>query len=393
MAVGQGQFHTWNDSVTTKRTIASLIHNIDPRDVPCISYFGINNEKKFRLENWPNPTYEWLEDTLRPRTSTVATAPATAATESVTVGAGMGIRFKKGDVWKVSTTGELVWVMGPAASDVVPIKRNWGGTAFANFTNTAILEYQFTARLEGAESDPSVWTTPTNPSNHLQIFHAELRVTGSEQDASTRYGITDQLQYQLEKWIGGSGAGNGKQGRAGDLMIDLENTFFHGKKVARADGVASAFGGFEALVTTNVSHNSGTPRALTQPMLEDQLQAIWEIGGMPDCLMVNGSLKRKINSFYKDSVRTERSEHTGGITIDKIETDFGNYDIMLNRRMPKDKVYITTRDKVGWMTARPWAVTPLAIGGDYTRKQVIGEFGFAVITEKAHGIIKDLLPT
>jgi len=35
------------------------------------------------------------------------------------------------------------------------------------------------------------------------------------------------------KWLGGLGGGNGQQGRAGDLMIDLENTFFWGQRIER----------------------------------------------------------------------------------------------------------------------------------------------------------------
>jgi hypothetical protein len=380
---GSGQFNSFGDAVTTKRTIASLIHNIDPRDVPCISYFGTNNQSKFRLENFPNHKYEWLEDTLRVRTATLGEALDTTE-QPVDVASGHGIRFKPGDVWRSDETGELMWV-DSISTDTVTVIRNWAaamggsqGTATSGVTTATGLTYQFSARLEGDDSDPSHWVTPTAPYNYSQIFHAEVRVSDSELRATSRYGVSNQFQYQLEKLLGGAGAGQGKQGRAGDLMIDLENTFFYGQRVLRTSTVAGAMGGFEAFVTSNVYSNGGTARLLTQKILEDALQGIWQDGGMPDVIICNAQQKRLISSFYAGAVRTERSESTGGVVIDKIETEFGNYDI------------IAQRDKVGWITHRPWFVKPLAEGGDYTKKEIVGEFGFVVVNESAHGIVKDL---
>lgn len=392
---GSGQFYSFSDTTTTKRTIASMIHNIDPRDVPCISYFGLNNETKFRMENFPNHKYEWLEDTLRVRTATLAEAMDTTET-GMDVAAGTGIRFKPGDVWRSDETGELIWV-DSISTDTVTVIRNWAGamggsqgTATSSITNATGLTYQFSARLEGDDSDPSHWVSPTNPYNQSQIFHAEIRVSDSELRATSRYGVSDQFQYQLEKLLGGAGAGQGKQGRAGDLMIDLENTFFYGQRVARTSTVAGAMGGFEYFVTTNVDSNSGTARNLTQALLEDNLQTIWEAGGMPNVIICNAYQKRVISSFYAGSVRREENDRTGGVVIDKIETEFGNYDVMMNRRMPTNKLYICQRDKVGWVTLRPWFVKPLAEDGDYTKKEIVGEYGFVVINESAHGVVKDL---
>jgi len=391
---GQGQFNSFADSTTTKRTISSLIHNIDPRDIPTISYFGTNNQSKFRLENFPNHKYAWLEDTLRVRTATV-NGTISGTTTALVVSSGHGIRFKPGDVW-MAASGDLFWV-DSVSTDTLTVIPNWGarlsgaqGTWTANVTTATTLTYQYSARLEGDDSDASHWVTPSELYNYSQIFHAEVRVSGSELDATSRYGISDQFQYQLEKFLGGAGAGGGKQGRAGDLMIDLENTFFTGQKIERSSTAAGGMGGFEEFVTTNVKSNSGTARVLTQALLEQLLQDIWEDGGMPDVIMCNAFQKRMISSFYAGSVRTERSERTGGVVIDNIETEFGNYDLMLNRRMPTNKIYVAQREKVGWITLRPWFVKQLAESGDYTKKEIVGEFGFVVVNESAHGIIKDL---
>lgn len=391
---GQGQIDTYDDTVTTRRTIANLVNFIDPLDVPCISYFGTSNQSRFNMLDWPNHKYAWLEDTLRTRTATV-NGTISGTTAALVVASGHGIRFKPGDVWEAAS-GDLFWV-DSISTDTLTVIPNWAaanggsqGTWTANVTDATTLTYKYSARLEGDDSDPSFWTTPAEVYNQSQIMHAELRISGSEDKATTRYGITNSLDYQLKKLLGGAGAGNGKRGRAGDLMIDLENTFFSGQRVARTSTAAGAMGGFPYFVTTNVDSNGGTARALTQPLLENTLQTIWEAGGMPDVIICNAFQKRVISSFYTGAVRTERSEKLGGSVINSIETEFGTYELLLNRRADTDKIFIAQKDKVGWVTLRDWAIKPLAESGDYTKKEIVGEFGFVVVNEEAHGIIEDL---
>lgn len=392
---GQGQLNTFGDTTTSRRTIANLINIIDPRDVPCISYFGTTNQGRFKMLDWPNHKYAWLEDTLRVRTATLAEAMTSTET-AMDVASGHGIRFKPGDVWKTAE-GDMFWV-DSISTDTITVVPNWAagnggaqGTWTTTIADAGAVTYLFSARLEGDESDQSHWVTPSEVYNQSQIFHAEVRESLSEKDASTRYGITDSLQYQLAKLMGGAGAGGGKQGRAGDLMIDLENTFFNGQRVARTSTVAGAMGGFPYFVTTNVFPQSSA--LLSQTELEDAIQACWAAGGMPDVIMCNAFQKRLISSFYSGSVRTERSDRTGGVVINNIETEFGNYDVMLNRRMPTDDIYIMQRDKIGWVTLRPWALRPLASGGDYVKSEIVGEFGFVCQTETAHAIISGLATT
>lgn len=398
---GAGQVYSFSDTTTTKRSIANFISLITPQDVPCISYFGTHNESRFKMLDFPNNKYAWLEDTLRPRTATLNEAMDTTET-GMDVAATHGLRFKVGDVWQFDETGEQILVTAvTAGSDTVTtIVRNWGGgvggtggtqgTAAASVTNATGITYKFNARLEGADSDSSTWVTPSEVNNYSQIFQQEIKVSGSETDATTRYGVSDMYEYQLKKFLGGAGAGGGKQGRAGDLMIDLENTFFTGQKVQRTSTVTGAMGGLNNFVTTNVLSNSGTARVLTQSLLEGHLQTIWNAGGMPDIIICNAFQKRLISSFYSSSVRTERTDRTGGVVINTIETEFGNYDLMLNRRCPTGYVYIVQKDKVGWVTLRDWHVHPLAVSGDYRKDEILGEFGFVCMNETAHGIIKDL---
>jgi hypothetical protein len=381
----QGQINTYSFGTTTtlKRTVANVIRNIDPQDVPCVSYFGLNNQGKFNLQNFPNPKYEWLMDTLRARTTTVNNSGVLAIGDTDVVVADSTL-FKVGDVIEIED--EKIYISNVVTSThTLTIERGWGSTSAAQHADSSTVTYLFSAREEGAESNRTYYTTPSVDYNYSQILHAEILVSGSEQDAVSRYGISDQYKYQLMKLLGGAGSGAGKKGRAGELMIDLEKTFFYGERVERADGTAGAMGGPKIYITTNTKAAGGD--YLSQDMLEDEIQACWAVGGSPNVIIAGAFNKRLISSWYAGSVRTERTERTGGVRIERLETEFGDLDLMLNRWCPADEVYILQSDLMGWVTLRDWFVEPLAKGGDYKKDQIVGEFGFVLTNEKANALI------
>lgn len=382
----QGQINSYSFGTTTtlKRTVANVIRNIDPQDVPCVSYFGLNNQGKFNLQNFPNNKYEWLMDTLRARTTTLNNSGALGSGDSSCVVTDSTL-FKVGDIIEIDDEKIYISNVVTGTHTLTLGVRGWGSTSAASHDDSSTVTYLYSAREEGAESNRTYYTTPTVDYNYSQILHAEILISGSEQDATSRYGINDQYKYQLMKLLGGAGSGKGKQGRAGELMIDLEKTFFYGERVARSDGVAGAMAGPKVYISTNTKAMASA--YLTQDILEDEIQSCWSNGGNPNIIICNAFNKRLISSWYAGSVRTERSERTGGVRIETLETEFGDLDLMLNRWCPADEVYILQSDLMGWVTLRDWFVEPLAKGGDYKKDQIVGEFGFVLTNEKANAII------
>lgn len=384
--MAQGPIFSFSDTTTTKRAIANIIHNIDPQDTPCVSYFGLANQSKFKLLNFPNHKYEWLKDTLRVRTTHINNGggyPLGTETSMVVDDASL---FKPGDVVLIGK--EKIWIgaVDVSTNTISSLVRGWGSTSGAAIADNAEVTYLFSARLEGDDSDDSPFTVPTTDYNYSQILHWEIEITGSEQDATTRYGISDAYKYQLMKALGGMGGGRGQRGRAGDLMIDLEKTFFFGERIQRTSGTAGAMGGVKQFVTpTDLNGES-----FELEHLEDAMQRVWERGGMPNVLVCNANQKRRINTWFAGHVRTERSERTGGVLINQIDTDFGSIDILMNRHCPSDEVYILDRQYVGWLTLRDWFVETLGKTGDARRDQIVGEFGFAVTCPEANEVLTGL---
>jgi len=378
--MAKGMLQTFSDTVTTQRTIANLILNIDPNDTPCLTMFGKNKEKSIRMQNFPNHKVEWLEDTLRVRNSTLAEDLDNSETA---VDVADGTLWRPGDVYIVDD--EKMYVSS-IATNTLTVLRGWGSTDAASHSNGATITYLFNAREEGDDSDDQPYTVPSNLYNYSQILQGEVRVSGSEMKAVSRYGIPDSYKYQMMKLMGGAGGGNGRKGNAGDLMIDLEKTFFFGERLQRSSGVAGAMGGMDTFITTNVQSLAGAP--LDPIILEDAVEDAWGYGGKPNVIVTNSWGQRKITSFYAGSVRTERRDDVGGIVITTVRTHFGDLDILLNRHCPNNKMYVLQRDLLGWVTLRDWFEEPLAKNGDYVRGEVVGEFSFILTNEKAHAIIK-----
>lgn len=398
MADGNGMLYTFGDPGTLRRTVTDMIRLTEPLELPCISYFGIQNQGKFSFIDWGNHKYEWWQERQRrPYELTLGADLNTTTNTDIALAAGQSVRVKRGDVWEVPSTGEQIWIKEvDHIANTVDVVRNYAdatgdgeGTGQAVVAANEDLQFLFSARPEGAESDPGAWSTAEPLHNYTHIFHFQLEATGSEIQAAQRYGMSNRYAREMMKAMGGADAGQGRRGRAGHLTLELEKTFFKGharERTSRDD--AGSMGGFEHFVTTNVEDAGGAQ--LERVMLEDMIQACWEQGGQPNVIMCNAYNKRKISSFYEHAVRLVRSETTGGFTVNTVETEFGTLDVMLNRNVPSDRVYIAQSDLMGWCEVRPFAVEPLYKGGDYQREQIVGEYGFALEAEMYHGYLKNL---
>jgi hypothetical protein len=377
MAIGTRT--TYSETANIKRSIGDMIGFIDWTEAPLLRKLGVNNESKFRLVNWPNSKYEWLEDTMSARTTTLAEEAAQAETE---IDVADGSIFKEGDIVKVES--ELMYVSS-VSTNTITVIRGFAGTTDATHATALSIALATIARLEGADYDTGHTTALTNPYNHTQIISEAVKVTGSEA-VNTKYGVNDTMAYHLAKLMGGSN-GVGEKFRAGKLPILLQQTFYHGQRAAGTASTSRAMAGFEAYVTTNVTDLSSAK--LQRSHIEDAFQACYLAGGDPDTIVCNAWLRRKLTSFYEGLITTTRSETRGGSRIDTVMTDFGEMEIMFDRWCPTDRLYIVETPKVGWITNRAFQVYDRPSTGDYTVKEVLGEYGFVVQNQLSHAYIKN----
>jgi hypothetical protein len=374
-----GTRNTYSETANIKRSIGDYINNIDWTEAPLLRLFGVNNQNKFRLVNWPNTRYEWLEDSMSARSTTLAEEAAQAETE---IDVTDGSIFKEGDVVKVES--ELMYVSS-VATNTITVTRGFAGTSDVTHATALSIALATIARVEGADYDTGHTTALSNPYNFTQILAEAVKVTGSEA-VNTKYGVADTMSYHLSKLIGGSN-GMGEKNRAGKLPILLQQTFYNGQRAVGTASTPRAMGGFEAYVTTNVTDLSSAK--LQRDHIEDAFQQCYEAGGDPDTIIVGSWLRRKISSFYEGLIATTNSETRGGSVIETVKTNFGQMEVMYDRWCPSDRLYIVEKSKLGWVEMRPFQVYDRPSTGDYTVKEILGEYGFVLTNQTAHAYIKN----
>src|SRR3954464_5503683 len=88
---------TLSDTVGLAVDMSPTIQLIDPFDVGLLSYFGLSSLDKEATET----THQWMEDSLRPLTSTILDNPLGAGAVSINVAAATGVNFRSQDIVKI----------------------------------------------------------------------------------------------------------------------------------------------------------------------------------------------------------------------------------------------------------------------------------------------------
>lgn len=183
------------------------------------------------------------------------------------------------------------------------------------------------------------------------------------------------------------------------MAKDWDWAAINGTKVVATDG-ATAFkmDGIVNLVTadaTNLFANAGTPRALSKAIVDGAVASMFDNGTELDSpvFLVSASKKVELTNLYGTP---QRSITEGGIAIDKIYTDFGIFEIIVDTHMASDKIAIVDMSVVKpVLLPRPGSsdiiVEALGKAGASTKVMVYGQVSVDFKSARAHGLIDDLI--
>lgn len=258
-------------------------------------------------------------------------------------------------------------------------------------------------RVEGANAPDAEARVRFNVTNVVEIHQEVVEISYTKQASTGQFNSTGS-NHPGSVGIGGTNPVNDEmswqlQQHLIQIARDIEKTFISGT-FANPGTNASARrtrGILEAVVTNVVSAGGA---ALTEAMVLDLLQSVWENGGISvaetAALMCNGYQKRRLTEiFITDKNFQQTSRSIGGVRVMTIDTDFGTLNIMLNRHMPTDEVAVVSLEQCaptflqipgkGFLFEEP-----LAKVGAAERRQIYGEVGLKYGNEKTHGKITGL---
>jgi hypothetical protein len=140
---------------------------------------------------------------------------------------------------------------------------------------------------------------------------------------------------------------------------------------------------------------------LTKALIDTLLQAAYDSGGLMETetrtLLVPSSQKLAVTAAYTAAgyVQKQLDGNVGGVNVNRIESDFGNLNIMVDRHMPQDTIAAVSLEQ-----CRPvyleipgkghFFEEPLAKTGATDRNQLYGEVGLDYGNQMAHAKLTGL---
>lgn len=252
-------------------------------------------------------------------------------------------------------------------------------------------------RVEGAAAPNGEARVRSRVSNVLEIHQEALEVSYTRQ-ATNRMRSTDgeklvtigtttlpedELQHQIDLALKQVARDVNKAFIAGTYQNPANNT-----QPRKTRGLVEA-------ITTNVVAGTG---ALTENMVLDTMQKVWETGGIREgetrTIIVGAKMKRALSKvFITDKGYHETSREVGGVSVRAIETDFGQCNIMLDNDVPSDTLLVVSLEECTPVFLEipgkgSFFAEPLAKTGASDKVQLYGEIGLKYGAEQHHGKLK-----
>jgi hypothetical protein len=227
------------------------------------------------------------------------------------------------------------------------------------------------SQVEGSETTEFQQSSRIAKNNFCEIFKKAVSVSGTAQ-ASSVTGIADMYTSEMAD-------------RLIELKVNLEKAITNGVK---NDGSATPFkrhmdGLFSFVDAGNkVTAMDVTP---TQTDFKNTVKKLWDngLGSNGYVCLANADTKEIIDGFYNAQYNYNAPTGEFGLVANKINTNFGNVDLMLDRHIPEGKLIVFDPNYVRLGFLRTPFSEVLAKTGDNVKGQVIAEATLKVLNGKA----------
>lgn len=234
-------------------------------------------------------------------------------------------------------------------------------------------------RLEGAEAGDVLTSTRELKSNICQILEKVTAVSGTLGALDVK-GVGDEFNAEI-------------QDRLIELKRDMEYYFIQGTKSTTEGVDGREMDGLLNMVGNVIDAGDNTEVGeLNEDNIIDLLQMIWETGAQGEMYaFVNAGEKRIINNLLvtnpNSRVIVEAGANEMGIIVDKVITDFGDLNLVLNRHMPTGQLLAVDLDLVEIAELRTAFYEDLAKTGDFQKGHIVAENTIKLLNSKAGGKI------
>lgn len=304
-----------------------------------------------------------------------------------------GVNFTYGDVGRRESLLDVLTLISPRETQLMTgLPKSKASNTLHEWVTKDLETVGGNAQNEGQDAPADAANNPTRLQNVTQIFAKTAKVSNTEL-AVNRVGGNRMSEELTEKLAA--------------MKNDIEYALVRG---SIASGGASTGGtnarqlkGIKNWITTNVSNYSGA--TLTETLLNDMFESVWNQGGMVDAVYTSMKGKRRISGFTAGNTKEINADDKRLVNaVDVYEADAAKTVKLFAHR------YVTVSGDYG-TTATPgfdliavqedtWAVAfldgrepktiDLALTGDFQAKEIITELTLEARAEEANAYAKVL---
>ncbi|HET7713842.1 MAG TPA: DUF5309 family protein [Patescibacteria group bacterium] len=354
-----GARSTFNDTVSPRIDLSDMLPLITtPADVPLWTRLSHKRPTVNAVK------HEWLVDTL-PASADQLNEPGNVLAGDGTIDVDDGTKFKAGYVIKVDS--ELMRVTSVAVN-VLTVSRGYAGSVAAGHNDNAAVDIVGYAVTDGADPADFATTDRVNRDNLHQVFQEKIEVTDLNEWAQA-YGVHDKWGYEVRKWLK-------------VLAIRAEKSILHGRKATDNTNKTRTMDGLLNMITTNATNVAG---ALTETVINNELQDIYDKGGDCDVIVLPPKQKRVLSGLMASTQRyypRPTSSEALGTSVTRYISDFGEHDVLMDRHLPTDTALFLDTSVISIIDGQPFTLEPLAKTGTSRKGQIVGWFTLEVRAEE-----------
>jgi len=342
-----------------------------------------------------NTKVEWLEDTLTPTQTTIASFDTDGDGTGINVASTAGIQV--GSILRFTTSADVsrteqVQVASVDSATDLTVVRDYGGTTGVTLVVGDKVFLVSTPRGEKTDPIEENGQEPDPEYNYMQIFDAVATVSKTAEQVKM-HGIASALDYQVAvKLI--------------QIMRAINSACIYGRRVARSSSQKGTMGGVLQYISASGGNIETTGGAVSPTIINNMMEMIFEDGGFSNSyvLMCAENQARKISAFNTtgDNPRlTEMRKQimTYGQYISKfigdlpVQTGF-TADIVVDANFPKDQLAVLDMNRIEIvpLSGRGMQDSDATLpGGDYYKRRILTELSLRVKNGKqAHAIATGL---
>lgn len=234
--------------------------------------------------------------------------------------------------------------------------------------------------VEGAAVGAASTSATTRLGNYTQIAKKVVEVTGT-QDKVNNAGKKSEMAYQLAK-------------ASKEIKRDMETSLLADNAAAAGSAsVARTTRGAANFITTNVTDagTSGTHAAMVEADVTAVAEDIWTAGGEASTILLGATNRKLITAMSGRADQTQSvvdDNKTVYNAVDVYVSDFGTFNIQLDRYCDQDVVYFLQNDMWSVDFLRDFQTVDIAKEGDSDKKMLLVEYGLRCGNEAANGKIR-----